>query len=183
MRQYLELMQHILDHGHTKSDRTGTGTLSIFGYQMRFNLSNGFPLVTTKKCHVKSIIYELLWFLRGDTNIRYLNEYGVTIWDEWADENGDLGPIYGHQWRSWGTANKNEIDQIQLLIEQIKNTPDSRRMLVSAWNVGELHLMKLAPCHALSNSMLSMADYPVSFTNAARTYCSVCLSILHPMLY
>jgi len=149
MRQYLELMQHILDHGHTKSDRTGTGTLSIFGYQMRFNLSNGFPLVTTKKCHVKSIIYELLWFLRGDTNIRYLNEHGVTIWDEWADGNGDLGPIYGHQWRSWGTANKSEIDQIQLLIEQIKNTPNSRRMLVSAWNVGELHLMKLAPCHAL----------------------------------
>jgi len=149
MRQYLELMQHIIDHGHTKSDRTGTGTLSIFGYQMRFNLNNGFPLVTTKKCHVRSIIYELLWFLRGDTNIRYLNEHGVTIWDEWADKNGDLGPIYGHQWRSWSTADQHDIDQIQLIIEQIKKTPDSRRMLISAWNVGELEKMKLAPCHAL----------------------------------
>lgn len=149
MRQYLELMQHIIDHGHIKSDRTGTGTLSIFGYQMRFNLSEGFPLVTTKKCHLKSIIYELLWFLRGDTNIRYLNEHGVTIWNEWADINGDLGPIYGHQWRSWGTADKRDIDQIQLIIEQIKKTPDSRRIIVSAWNVGELEKMKLAPCHAL----------------------------------
>ncbi|HQU98720.1 MAG TPA: thymidylate synthase [Nitrosomonas sp.] len=149
MRQYLELMQHIIDHGHIKSDRTGTGTLSIFGYQMRFNLSEGFPLVTTKKCHLKSIIYELLWFLRGDTNIRYLNEHGVTIWNEWADINGDLGPIYGHQWRSWGTADKRDIDQIQLIIEQIKKTPDSRRIIVSAWNVGELEKMKLAPCHTL----------------------------------
>lgn len=149
MRQYLQLVQHVIDHGHFKSDRTGTGTLSIFGYQMRFNLNDGFPLVTTKKCHLKSIIYELLWFLRGDTNIGYLNQHGVTIWDEWADENGDLGPIYGHQWRSWGTVGQHDIDQIQLIIEQIKKTPDSRRMLVSAWNVGELEKMKLSPCHAL----------------------------------
>jgi thymidylate synthase len=149
MRQYLELMQHVLDHGHKKSDRTGTGTLSVFGYQMRFDLSEGFPLVTTKKCHVKSIIYELLWFLRGDTNIRYLQDHGVTIWNEWADENGDLGPIYGRQFRGWPTPHGTSIDQIKRVIEQIINTPDSRRMVVSAWNVGELDQMKLAPCHAL----------------------------------
>ncbi|MEO6562431.1 MAG: thymidylate synthase [Nitrosospira sp.] len=149
MRQYLELMQHVLKHGHKKSDRTGTSTLSVFGYQMRFNLANGFPLVTTKKCHLRSIIYELLWFLRGDTNIKYLNDKGVSIWNEWADENGDLGPIYGRQWRSWPGVNGQEIDQIAQVIEQIRNTPDSRRMVVSSWNVGELGEMKLPPCHAL----------------------------------
>jgi thymidylate synthase len=149
MQQYLELMQHVLEHGHKKTDRTGTGTLSVFGYQMRFDLAEGFPLVTTKKCHLRSIIYELLWFLRGDTNIRYLNDNGVSIWDEWADENGDLGPIYGHQWRSWPSANGQKIDQITQVIEQIRNTPDSRRMVVSSWNVGDLREMKLPPCHAL----------------------------------
>ena len=148
MRQYLELMQHVIDCGYRKSDRTGTGTLSIFGYQMRFNLADGFPLVTTKKCHLKSIIHELLWFLRGDTNIDYLHQQGVTIWDEWADANGDLGPIYGHQWRSWTTADDQHIDQLEQVIEQIKNTPDSRRMIVSSWNVGDLHRMRLPPCHA-----------------------------------
>ncbi|SOD42249.1 thymidylate synthase [Nitrosovibrio sp. Nv4] len=149
MRQYLELMQHVLDHGHRKSDRTGTGTLSIFGHQMRFDLSEGFPLVTTKKCHLKSIIHELLWFLRGDTNIQYLKENGVSIWNEWADQNGDLGPIYGRQWRSWPSMGGGHIDQITQIIEQIRNTPDSRRMIVSSWNVSELREMKLAPCHAL----------------------------------
>lgn len=148
MRQYLELMQHVIDHGHRKPDRTGTGTLSVFGYQMRFNLADGFPLVTTKKCHLKSIIHELLWFLRGDTNIEYLHQQGVTIWDEWADAQGDLGPIYGHQWRSWTTADGQHIDQLRQVIEQIKNTPDSRRMIVSSWNVGDLHKMRLPPCHA-----------------------------------
>src|SRR5688500_9951510 len=149
MRQYLELMRHVLEHGCRKSDRTGTGTLSIFGHQMRFDLSEGFPLVTTKKCHLKSIIFELLWFLRGDTNIKYLKENGVSIWDEWADENGDLGPIYGRQLRAWPDARGGHIDQSKQVIEQIKNTPDSRRMVVSSWNVGELPEMKLAPCHAL----------------------------------
>ena len=142
-------MQHVLKHGHKKSDRTGTGTLSVFGYQMRFDLAEGFPLVTTKKCHLRSIIYELLWFLRGDTNIRYLNDNGVSIWNEWADENGDLGPIYGRQWRSWPSVKGQKIDQITQVIEQIKNAPDSRRMVVSSWNVGELREMKLPPCHAL----------------------------------
>ncbi|SCY40524.1 thymidylate synthase [Nitrosospira sp. Nsp13] len=152
MRQYLDLMRHVLNHGHKKSDRTGTGTLSVFGHQMRFDLSEGFPLVTTKRCHLKSIIYELLWFLQGDTNIKYLKDNGVSIWDEWADENGDLGPIYGRQWRSWPGApsvEKQEIDQISGVIEQIRNTPDSRRMVVSSWNVSELNKMKLSPCHAL----------------------------------
>lgn len=149
MRQYLDLMRHVLNHGHKKSDRTGTGTLSVFGHQMRFDLSEGFPLVTTKRCHLKSIIYELLWFLQGDTNIKYLKDNGVSIWDEWADENGDLGPIYGRQWRSWPSVEKQEIDQISGVIEQIRNTPDSRRMVVSSWNVSELNKMKLSPCHAL----------------------------------
>ena len=149
MRQYLELMRHVLEHGARKSDRTGTGTLSVFGYQMRFDLSEGFPLVTTKKCHVKSIIHELLWFLRGDTNIKYLRENGVSIWDEWADEHGDLGPIYGRQWRSWPNGSSGNIDQMAQVVEQIRKTPDSRRMLISSWNVGELHEMRLAPCHAL----------------------------------
>ncbi|MBS0485278.1 MAG: thymidylate synthase [Proteobacteria bacterium] len=148
MRQYLELMQHVMEHGHRKPDRTGTGTLSVFGYQMRFNLADGFPLVTTKKCHLKSIIHELLWFLRGDTNIDYLHQQGVTIWDEWADAQGNLGPIYGHQWRSWTTADGKHIDQLRQVIEQIKNTPDSRRLIVSSWNVGDLHKMRLPPCHA-----------------------------------
>ncbi|MCE2844114.1 MAG: thymidylate synthase [Sediminibacterium sp.] len=147
MQQYLDLVQHILDHGNQKTDRTGTGTKSCFGYQMRFNLQEGFPLVTTKKVHLKSIIYELLWFLNGDTNIKYLKEHGVRIWDEWADENGDLGPVYGKQWRSWEGANGVVIDQISELIEQIKKTPDSRRLIVSAWNVGDLSKMALMPCH------------------------------------
>ena len=149
MHQYLELMRNVLEQGHRKSDRTGTGTLSIFGYQMRFDLSHGFPLVTTKKCHLKSIIHELLWFLRGETNIGYLHKYGVSIWDEWADEDGDLGPIYGKQWRSWPDAQGGHIDQMAQVIDQIRKTPDSRRLVVSAWNVGELSRMKLAPCHAL----------------------------------
>ena len=149
MRAYLNLMQHVLDHGTKKSDRTGTGTLSVFGYQMRFDLALGFPLVTTKKCHIKSIIHELLWFLQGDTNTRYLKENGVSIWDEWADENGNLGPVYGKQWRSWATAEGRSIDQLSEVIAQIKNNPDSRRIIVSAWNVGDLDKMALAPCHAL----------------------------------
>jgi len=147
MQQYLDLVQHILDYGNQKTDRTGTGTKSCFGYQMRFNLQEGFPLVTTKKVHLKSIIYELLWFLNGDTNIQYLKDNGVRIWDEWADENGDLGPVYGKQWRSWEGANGVVIDQISELIEQIKKTPDSRRLIVSAWNVGDLSKMALMPCH------------------------------------
>lgn len=149
MYQYLDLMRHVLQHGHKKNDRTGTGTLSIFGYQMHFDLQAGFPLVTTKKCHIKSIIHELLWFLRGETNIDYLKRNGVSIWDEWADKNGDLGPIYGHQWRSWAVSDGTAIDQISQVIQQIKETPDSRRMIVSAWNVGDLDKMKLAPCHVL----------------------------------
>jgi thymidylate synthase len=148
MKTYLNLMQHVLTHGTQKSDRTGTGTLSVFGYQMRFNLEAGFPLVTTKKCHMKSIVHELLWFLQGDTNIKYLKDNGVSIWDEWADENGNLGPVYGKQWRSWSTPDGRVIDQITDVIKQIKTNPDSRRMIVSAWNVGELDKMALAPCHA-----------------------------------
>jgi len=147
MQQYHQLMQHILDHGVEKSDRTGTGTISVFGYQMRFDLEKGFPLVTTKKLHTKSIIHELLWFLKGSTNIAYLKENGVGIWDEWADPAGNLGPIYGYQWRSWPTANGQHIDQIQQVIHQIKKNPDSRRHIVSAWNVGNIDEMKLPPCH------------------------------------
>ena len=149
MKAYLQLLEHILEQGTKKTDRTGTGTLSVFAYQMRFKLSEGFPLVTTKKLHTRSIIHELLWFLRGDTNITYLNENGVTIWDEWADSKGDLGPVYGHQWRSWQAADGHTIDQLSEVLEQIKTNPDSRRMLVSAWNVGELDKMALMPCHAL----------------------------------
>ncbi|GAB1070153.1 MAG: thymidylate synthase [Shewanella algae] len=148
MQQYLDLMQHILDSGTDKNDRTGTGTRSVFGYQMRFDLSKGFPLVTTKKCHLRSIIHELLWFLKGDTNVAYLHENKVTIWDEWADESGNLGPVYGAQWRSWPTPDGGHIDQITQVIEQIKSQPDSRRLIVSAWNVSELDKMALAPCHA-----------------------------------
>ncbi|TDI73484.1 MAG: thymidylate synthase [Betaproteobacteria bacterium] len=164
MRQYLELMQHVLKHGNKKSDRTGTGTLSVFGYQMRFNLADGFPLVTTKKCHLKSITHELLWFLQGDTNIKYLNDNGVSIWNEWADKDGDLGPIYGYQWRSWPSTDGQHIDQITQVIRQIKDVPDSRRMIVSAWNVGELSKMKLPPCHVffqyyVANGKLSCQLY------------------------
>ncbi|MBD1396164.1 thymidylate synthase [Pontibacter sp. JH31] len=148
MKQYLDLMQHILDKGVKKEDRTGTGTLSVFGYQMRFDLAEGFPLVTTKKVHLKSIIHELLWFLKGDTNIAYLKENGVTIWDEWADENGNLGPVYGSQWRSWPTPDGRHIDQMTQVVNQLKHNPDSRRIIVSAWNVAEIEHMKLPPCHA-----------------------------------
>ena len=148
MKQYLDLMRHVRQHGVKKEDRTGTGTLSVFGHQMRFDLQQGFPLVTTKKCHLRSIIHELLWFLKGETNIAYLKENGVSIWDEWADENGNLGPVYGSQWRSWPTADGKSVDQISQVVEQIKNTPDSRRLIVSAWNVGEIENMALPPCHA-----------------------------------
>ncbi|MCK5880934.1 MAG: thymidylate synthase [Sinobacterium sp.] len=149
MQQYLDLMKHILETGSEKGDRTGTGTRSVFGYQMRFDLAEGFPLVTTKKCHLRSIIHELLWFLQGDTNIKYLQENGVKIWDDWADENGDLGPVYGYQWRSWPTPDGGHIDQISQLIEQIKNNPNSRRHIVSAWNVANVNDMALPPCHSL----------------------------------
>jgi thymidylate synthase len=148
MRQYLEFMRYVRDHGQPKQDRTGTGTLSVFGYQMRFLLAEGFPLLTTKKVHTRSIIHELLWFLRGDTNVRYLQENGVTIWDEWADEQGNLGPIYGAQWRSWRTADGESIDQLASVVREIRRNPDSRRLIVSAWNVGALAKMKLPPCHA-----------------------------------
>ena len=149
MKQYLDLLQHVLDNGIDKSDRTGTGTRSVFGYQMRFNLADGFPVLTTKKLHLKSIIHELLWFLAGDTNIRYLKENGVRIWDEWADENGDLGRVYGAQWRSWRGANGETVDQIANVVRQIRQTPDSRRLIVSAWNPAEVDDMALPPCHAL----------------------------------
>ena len=149
MKQYHDLMRHVRDNGTKKEDRTGTGTLSVFGYQMRFDLSEGFPLVTTKKCHLKSIIHELLWFLSGETNIQYLQDNGVRIWNEWADEEGNLGPVYGYQWRSWPAANGRHVDQISQVIEQIKNTPDSRRMIVSAWNVAEIDNMALPPCHMM----------------------------------
>ncbi len=148
MKQYLDLMRHVRDQGTIKSDRTGTGTRSIFGYQMRFNLADGFPLVSTKKCHLRSIIHELLWFLTGNTNIAYLQANGVKIWDDWADEDGNLGPVYGHQWRSWPTPEGKTIDQISQIIEQIRQTPDSRRIIVSAWNVAEVENMALPPCHA-----------------------------------
>ena len=148
MKQYHDLVKHVLEHGVQKGDRTGTGTKSIFGYQMRFDLSEGFPMVTTKKLHLKSIIYELLWFLRGETNIGYLQENGVRIWDEWADENGNLGPVYGYQWRNWPRPDGTHIDQITQVVEMIKNNPDSRRLIVSAWNVADVDKMKLPPCHA-----------------------------------
>jgi thymidylate synthase len=149
VRQYLDFLRHIRDSGARRGDRTGTGTLSVFGYQMRFDLRDGFPLVTTKQLHVRSIIHELLWFLRGDTNVKYLHDHQVTIWDEWADERGDLGPVYGKQWRSWPTADGREIDQLARVLEEIKRNPNSRRLVVSAWNVGELDRMALLPCHAL----------------------------------
>ena len=147
-QQYLDLLRHVIEQGAKKSDRTGTGTVSVFGYQMRFDLAQGFPLVTTKKCHLKSIIHELLWFLQGSTNIKYLKDNGVSIWDEWADANGNLGPVYGYQWRSWPTPDGRHIDQISQVIEQIRRTPDSRRLIVSAWNVADVDKMKLPPCHA-----------------------------------
>lgn len=164
MQQYLDLMRHVRDHGSAKEDRTGTGTLSVFGYQMRFDLRQGFPLVTTKKVHLRSIIHELLWFIQGDTNIHYLTENGVTIWDEWADENGDLGPVYGSQWRSWKSASGETIDQLARLVDEIKKNPDSRRLIVSSWNVGELDHMALPPCHAffqfyVSRGLLSCQLY------------------------
>ena len=164
MQQYLDLIQHILTHGVDKEDRTGTGTKSIFGYQMRFDLQKGFPLLTTKKLHLRSIIYELLWFLQGDTNIQYLQDHGVKIWNEWADEDGELGPVYGSQWRSWRTADARTIDQIEKVVSQIKNNPNSRRLIVSAWNVGEIDQMALPPCHALfqfyvANKQLSCQLY------------------------
>jgi thymidylate synthase len=158
MQQYHQLLQYILDNGVTKTDRTGTGTISVFGYQMKFDLSKGFPMVTTKKLHLKSIVYELLWFLAGDTNIKYLNDNGVRIWNEWADKNGNLGPVYGKQWRNWEGANGKVIDQITDVIDQIKNNPDSRRMIVSAWNVGELADMALMPCHALFQFYVAPAN-------------------------
>ncbi len=149
MQQYLDLLRHVRTHGTRKEDRTGTGTLSVFGYQMRFDLAAGFPVVTTKKLHLRSIIHELLWFIRGDTNVKYLRDHGVSIWDEWADANDDLGPVYGKQWRSWSTADGRSIDQLSEVIAQIKRNPDSRRLIVSAWNVGEIEQMKLPPCHLL----------------------------------
>jgi len=148
MKPYLDLMRHVLEHGTRKDDRTGTGTLSVFGWQMRYNLAEGFPLVTTKKCHLRSILHELLWFLQGDTNIKYLKENGVSIWDEWADENGNLGPVYGHQWRNWPKPDGGAIDQISEVVKTLKSNPDSRRIIVSAWNVADLDKMALAPCHA-----------------------------------
>ena len=164
MKQYHDLMRHVLQNGATKTDRTGTGTVSVFGYQMRFDLQEGFPMLTTKKLHLKSILHELLWFLKGDTNIQYLKENGVKIWDEWADENGNLGPVYGSQWRSWQAADGRTIDQITQVVNQIKTNPDSRRMIVSAWNVGEIDKMKLPPCHAffqfyVANGKLSCQLY------------------------
>jgi len=164
MRQYLDLMQHVLDHGARKGDRTGTGTLSIFGAQLRFDLAAGFPLLTTKKVHLKSIIHELLWFLKGETNVQYLRDNGVTIWDEWADANGDLGPVYGYQWRAWPAADGRHIDQLSQVIERLRGNPDSRRLIVSAWNVGDLERMALMPCHAffqfyVANGKLSCQMY------------------------
>src|SRR5688500_2718315 len=155
MRQYLDLMQHVLEHGAHKADRTGTGTLSVFGAQLRFDLSSGFPLLTTKKVHVKSIIHELLWFLKGDTNVKYLRDNGVTIWDEWADAEGDLGPVYGYQWRDWEAPGGRHIDQISELVALIRRDPCSRRQIVTAWNPGELHRMALAPCHCLFQTQVA----------------------------
>ncbi len=190
MKQYLDLLQHVLDNGTIKRDRTGTGTKSIFGYQLRCDLSKGFPLLTTKKVHLKSIIYELLWFLKGDTNIKYLQEHGVRIWNEWADENGDLGPVYGHQWRSWPDYNGGHIDQISQVIDQIKNTPDSRRIMVSAWNVADVPTMKLPPCHSLfqfyvADGKLSLqlyqrsADLFLGVPFNIASYALLCMMIAH----
>ena len=190
MKQYLDLLQHVLDNGTIKHDRTGTGTKSIFGYQLRCDLSKGFPLLTTKKVHLKSIIYELLWFLKGDTNVHYLQEHGVRIWNEWADENGDLGPVYGHQWRSWPDYHGGSIDQISQVIDQIKNTPDSRRIMVSAWNVADVPTMKLPPCHSLfqfyvANGKLSLqlyqrsADLFLGVPFNIASYALLCMMVAH----
>ncbi len=190
MKQYLDLLQHVLDHGTIKHDRTGTGTKSVFGYQLRCDLSAGFPLLTTKKVHLKSIIYELLWFLKGDTNVRYLQEHGVRIWNEWADENGDLGPVYGHQWRSWPDYHGGSIDQISQVIDQIKKTPDSRRIMVSAWNVADVPTMKLPPCHSLfqfyvANGKLSLqlyqrsADLFLGVPFNIASYALLCMMVAH----
>ena len=173
MQQYQQLLQHILDNGVSKTDRTGTGTVSCFGYQMRFDLQKGFPLITTKKLHLKSIIYELLWFLNGDTNIKYLNENGVKIWDEWANENGDLGPVYGKQWRSWQTKNGEIIDQISDVIHQLKTNPDSRRIIVNAWNVGELKEMALMPCHALFQFYTAPSNSPTGGEKKLKLSCQL----------
>lgn len=190
MKQYLDLLEHVLNNGTIKHDRTGTGTKSVFGYQLRCDLSKGFPLLTTKKVHLKSIIYELLWFLKGDTNVRYLQEHGVRIWNEWADENGDLGPVYGHQWRSWPDYNGGAIDQISQVIDQIKNTPDSRRIMVSAWNVADVPIMKLPPCHTMfqfyvANGKLSLqlyqrsADLFLGVPFNIASYALLCMMIAH----
>ena len=176
MRQYLDLVSHCLDHGEAKDDRTGVGTLAIFGYQMRFDLADGFPCLTTKKLHLRSIIHELLWFLKGDTNTAYLQKEKVSIWDEWADENGDLGPIYGKQWREWSTSDV-PIDQIQRAIDLIKTNPDSRRILVSAWNVGELEQMALMPCHCLFQFfVIRTVGFPANSINALATWGLACRS-------
>ena len=174
MKQYLDLMRHVYEHGTDKTDRTGTGTRSVFGHQMRFDLTEGFPLVTTKKCHLKSIIYELLWFIQGNTNNNWLKARGVTIWNEWAREDGELGPIYGHQWRSWNDGKGGEIDQLAQVIKQLKNSPDSRRIIVSAWNVGDIPNMALPPCHAFFQFYVANGELSCQCTNAARTYSSAC---------
>ena len=181
MQQYLDLLRRIRQEGVIKHDRTGVGTQSVFGHQMRFDLSEGFPLLTTKKVHLKSIIYELLWFISGDTNVRYLQDHGVTIWDEWADGNGDLGPVYGHQWRSWPAPDGRSIDQLSQVIDQIRHNPDSRRMLISAWNPGEVDKMAFRPATACSSSTWPTASFPASSTSAVRTPSSACLSTLPHM--
>ncbi len=176
MKQYLDLMRHVREHGTFKSDRTGTGTYSVFGYQMRFDLAEGFPLVTTKKCHLKSIVHELLWFLQGETNIRYLKDNGVSIWDEWADENGELGPVYGYQWRSWPAPDGESIDQIAKLVEMIRKNPDSRRLIVSAWNPALVDQMALRRATRCSSSTSPTAGCPASCTSARPTSSSACPS-------
>ena len=186
VRQYLDLLDHVLTHGQEKSDRTGTGTLSVFGHQMRFDLADGFPAMTTKKLHLRSIIGELLWFLRGDTNVRWLQERGISIWDEWADKDGNLGPIYGYQWRSWPTPDGRRVDQIAKVIEQIRTNPDSRRLIVSAWNVADVDEMALPPCHALfqfyvSPVMTANGACRASSTSAAPTSSSACRSTSRAM--
>ncbi len=183
MQQYLSMMRHVRDSGAKKEDRTGTGTLSVFGYQMRFDLSQGFPIVTTKKLHLHSIIHELLWFLSGDSNIAYLKENGVSIWDEWADEKGELGPVYGVQWRNWPAPDGKKIDQIKELVEALRKNPDSRRLLVSAWNAAEIPNMALPPCHVCFSSTLPRASSRVSYINAARIFSSACRSTSPRMPY
>ena len=180
MKQYLDLLQHVLDNGTDRGDRTGTGTRSVFGYQMRFDLEEGFPVLTTKKLHLRSIIHELLWFLRGDTNIAYLKENGVSIWDEWADENGDLGPVYGAQWRSWPAPDGRHIDQIANVIESIRTNPNSRRHIVTAWNPALVDEMALPPCHSCSSSTSPTGDFPASSTSVPPTSSSACPSTSPP---